>query len=356
VRLLRLVLSLAGVLLALGGAITAAIYLWANGLTAGALVLSTLPLLGALAALGGTRPSMRRRALLAALLLVAVDLAWTAARIARPGGEGLRVCVDTECGGRGAFWQRVPDEREAARAGLYVSRLAGVVSEREFHAFDRVLDDEYARLPDAWRGLPNALLMRSSPARIESHRWVPPLAAGDKAPCIVFLHGFGGALTPYLRAMVESEIGKRFVIVAPALDNQGVWSSERGLAVLERLVSELPSEVDRSRVYLVGLSNGSIAATTVLSRPELMARFKGAVLISGVGPVDDHAAITRSRVLMLAGTRDARFPYAWVTRQADALRSAGADVELAGLDADHYLILTHAQEWTTRFVVWAFSR
>ena len=289
-RPLRLGLSLAGVLLAIGSAITAAIYLWANGLTAGTLVLSTLPLLGALAVLSGTRASMRRRALGCALLLVVVDLAWTSARIARPGGEGLRVCVDTECGGRGAFWQRVPDEREAARAGLYVSRPSGVVGEREFRAFDVVLDAEYARLPDAWRGLPNALLMRSSPSRIESHRWVPPLAAGDKAPCIVFLHGFGGALTPYLRAMVESELGKRFVILAPALDNQGVWSSERGLAVVERLVSDqLPAEVDRERAYLVGLSNGSIGATAVLSRPELMARFKGAALISGVGAVDEHA-------------------------------------------------------------------
>lgn len=328
----------------------AAIYCWANGMTAGALVLSTLPVLGTLG-LFAKRASLRRRALSCSGLLVAIDLVWVGARIVRPGGEGLRVCVNAQCDGRGAFWQRVPDEREAARAGLYVSALGGGVRGAEFRAFDALLDAEYARLPKTWRGLPNALLMHSSLSRIESHQWVPPSAR--KVPCIVFLHGFGGALTAYLRAIVESDIGKRFVVVAPALDNAGVWSDQRGLDVVERLVvDQLPPEVDRSHVYLVGLSNGSVGATAMLLRPRLRALFKGAVLVSGVGEVDPRIAIDGTRVLLIAGVRDPIFPYDWEKHQAEALRTAGAQVDLTGLDADHYLILTHAPEWTARFLEW----
>ncbi|HSO32853.1 MAG TPA: hypothetical protein VLT33_10055, partial [Labilithrix sp.] len=72
-----------------------------------------------------------------------------------------------------------------------------------------------------------------------------------------------------------------------------------------------------------------------------------------VAAVDPRRAIPGTRVLVFAGLRDPRFPHSWVAKQTEALRAAGADVESADLDADHYLILTHAEAWTTRFLAWA---
>jgi predicted esterase len=82
-------------------------------------------------------------------------------------------------------------------------------------------------------------------------------------------------------------------------------------------------------------------------RDALAGALQGSGARLGGGAVDRSVAFAGTRVLMFAGLRDPRFPYEWVKRQADALRTAGSEVELAGLDAD--LVLTHAQEWTARF-------
>lgn len=347
-------ISLATAVCAIGTATSAAVaamYLRANGITAGSLALGSLPVLCMVFAVAVRSRRHRRRALRVAALLVACDLAWTVARCVRPPGEGLRACVDERCDGRGAFWQRVPDEREAARAGLYLSAAMGHMEGKELHDFDRLLDLEYAKLPAAWSGLPNALLLRSTHDRIESQRWIPPGA--KNAPCIVFLHGYGGALTPYVRAMVESDIGAHTVIVAPALDNLGDWAGS--LDVVERIVRDLPPEVDRAQIYLVGLSNGAVGAAQVLSEPALRAHFAGIVLVSGAAPLEGNVDLHGFRVLMVAGRNDPRFAYDWIVREAAEYGAAGAQVELVDYDADHFLMLTHADAWTRRYAAWATS-
>lgn len=332
----------------------AAVYTLANGLAPGALVLCSLPLL-ALLALVATR---KRGALALFGLLFVLDLAWVIARATRAPAEGVQVCVETACDGRGAFWQRVPDEHEAARAGLQLSILSGAVHEPESSTLAALFDHEYERVPQSWYGLPNALLMGSTPERIESQRWIPAFRGG-KLPCLVFLHGFGGSLTLYLRSIVQSDIGKQLVVIAPALDNRGAWFEADGLAVLEHLLTQLPPEVDRSRVYLAGLSNGGIGVSAVLRRASLRVHFRGVVFLSGIGGAQhsQEAEGPPSQVpaLVFSGTRDQRFEPAWVAAQVDALRSEGAKVEHVELDADHGLALTHATEWTERFMSWSAS-
>jgi pimeloyl-ACP methyl ester carboxylesterase len=170
----------------------------------------------------------------------------------------------------------------------------------------------------------------------------------QRAPCIVFLHGFGGELSIYLRTMVDSELGKRFVIVAPVLDNLGIWSSRRGFDVIARTLDTLPPEADRQRVVLVGLSNGSIGVSAVLQDPALRGRFTGFVLLSGAGQVYETSGLHGIRALAISGRQDPRFPFSYIESSMQALGSAGAQVELLGLNADHFLILTHASEWTGR--------
>jgi predicted esterase len=332
---------LAAALAALAASPAVAIYLWANGLTAGALALCCLVLSVALLV------SKRRTVRLTSAALFAISATWGLWRMVRPGGDGLQICDAGACDGRGHFWQRIPDEREGARFGLYVSRLAGIMRGGEARHFDTLLDTEYARLPATWSGLPNALLLLPG-QRLE---WRPPEHA-QKLPCLIFLHGFGGELTPYLHAMVESKLGQQFVIEAPVLDPLGQWWGERGRRVLLRTLDALPPEVDRSRVYLLGLSNGGVAATDFMQDARLRPRFRGFVLISGIGDPHAEARLDGVRVLALSGRNDPRFPFGYVQQSAAALRAAGAEVELVGLDADHFLILTHASEWTDRALQW----
>jgi predicted esterase len=338
-RLVRFLLGLVA-LGALGVVGTlAVIYHWANGITPGSVALSSLAFVCAFALVGIGRSGLRKKANLAIAVLLTGQVAWVVARIARAGGQGLQVCQAGTCDGRGQLWQRVPDERETARFGLYLSRLTGTMRGAEARHFDVLLDDRYPKLPDEWRGLPNALLL----GRGQRLQWVPP--GVTKAPCIVFLHGFGGELSLYLHAITSSELG-RFVVVAPVLDNFGIWWSARGMDLVSETLDTLPPEADRSNVILVGLSNGGIGVSAMLAQPNIRSRIAGAVLLSGAGRVHTAARLDGVHLLAISGKNDPRFPSDYVEKQAVALRAAGADVELLSLDADHFLILTHAAEWS----------
>ena len=78
----------------------------------------------------------------------------------------------------------------------------------------------------------------------------------------------GGALTLYLRDIAESPIGARFVVAAPALDNEGAWSRPRGLAVLERFLDQLLEVVDRPE-------DQRIPARSAASSASMTARTRG---------------------------------------------------------------------------------
>ncbi len=328
-------------------AFPAGVYLWANGATLAGTALASVTALAVLAAVGAAVPRARRGVAWSLALVVAADGAWVVARLAGRSAPppGMQVCVNSDCGPRGSFWQLVPPEHEAARAGLYLAKLVGAMRGAEFDHFDRLLDTEYGRLTPAWRSLPNSLLMFSSPSRVEYLRWVPP--GREHLRCLVFLHGFGGELTPYLRAMVESPLGETSAALAPALDSVGWWPSERGLGVVRALTDRyLPPQCDRDRVYLVGLSNGSIGAARIFSERAPRSAFRGAILVSGGGDFETEAP-SETRWLFLTGAKDPRFGAEELRRIADGLARDGAAVMFQSIaGADHFLLLTHQAEWT----------
>ena len=339
-RALRILLGLLA-LAALGviGAV-ASVYHWANGLTVGAVALSSLAFVCALFLISIGQSGLRKPARILIALILTVDLAWAAARIRRPAGQAARVCEQGgACDGAGRFWQRVPDERELARFGLHLAMLGGSMRGAEAKRFDALLDDQYARLPESWRGLPNALLLQRG-QRLEL---VPP--GPGKKPCLVFLHGFGGELSLYLHAIATSQLGREFVVVAPVLDNFGIWWSSRGIDVVNRTLDSLPPEADPDRVILVGVSNGAIGASALLAQPLIRSRVAATVLLSGAGNVDPGASLGGARVLAITGRNDPRMPLDYIGRQAVALRAAGAEVDVVELDADHFLVLTNRDEW-----------
>ncbi|MFT3712505.1 MAG: hypothetical protein QM817_33070 [Archangium sp.] len=318
----------------------------ANGGTVTTLVSLTLPALCVTLALG------RRTA---SLVVLTVGVVFVLSRFGHTPPSAVQSCVEEKCSSGSWWWQRIIDEREATRAGLYLSGHLGSMPTggAEFKRFDSLIDAQWKAAQPAWRNGPNPLLMTSSPSRVESLRFS---ANGPrKRPAIIFLHGFGGLLSLYVRAVADGTHGE-YDVIAPALDPLGEWWTERGQAVIAHTLDTLPPEVDRSRVYLIGLSNGGIGASAVLQHPKLAKRFAGVVLLSGAGSLEDLESAPPTRVLMISGTRDWRFQGDWVADQHGQLAALGTDVTWRTFDADHFLLLTHTEQWTRAFTEWTGSR
>lgn len=315
----------------------------ANGPTTTSLVSLTLPALFISLAL-------EKRPMTFVVLLLGAS--FVAARVSATPASALEICVEGECSRHAQWWQRIIDEREATRAGLYLSGHLGAMHGVEFSRFDQLIDARWKKAPKEWRGAANPLLMHSTPTRVES---LVVHGFGKKRPAIIFLHGFGGLLSLYVLALAEGTNGE-FEIIAPALDLTGAWWTERGQAVIARTLETLPPEVDRERVFLIGLSNGGIGASTVLLHPRLAKRFAGVVLLSGVGELQDLEGPPPTRVLLVSGTNDPRFAGEWVADQHAQLVSLGTDVTWQTYRADHFLLLTHSVEWARAFVDWTRRR
>ncbi len=268
-----------------------------------------------------------------ALGLLLLELAVPSVRWVRASPDELRHCFDEACGTRGPPWAFLAPEDETGLAGLLLSRLAGVVSGEEERSYEQVMRAGYAQ-PHA---LANPQLLFSTASAVHWYYRAPKHEPSQKVPCVVFLHGFGGLLTPYLDAMARSKLGERYALAAPALDDVAPWWSARGGEVLERTIASLPPEVDRDALYLVGLSNGSIGGARYTGR------FRAAGLLSGVGEVPRAA-----HVLVISGTKDARIDPGWVRSSVEAQHSEGRDIAVEWLEADHFLILSREKEWTAR--------
>lgn len=320
----------------------------ANGVTT-----STLALAALVTAIGLTcfvrlpAAGRGRAAMLAVAALCATGiLTFIGARLfAAPAHQSFRFVEDGRRDATPPWMSRLADERETVLTGLYFSNAVGLVEGREMDHLDDLLRSAYAA---PWRPWPNAALIDSAPGAARHLEHVP--AGMTQVPCIVFLHGFGGQLTAYLRVLHEA-FGSRFAIVAPFLDYTGAFWTPRGKALVSDLVTaHLPPEVDRTRVFLVGLSNGAAGATAILQDPELSQRFRGFMLVSGFSEIARPSL--RANVLLIAGTNDDRFPLQSIEGAAEQLRESGAHVKLEALPADHFLWLSHAREMTTTMDTW----
>jgi dienelactone hydrolase len=324
-----------------------AFYVAGNGLVAGAFALATVPF-GLLVA-PGVAFRGRVRIVAASLLAVAVvsDLAFVGFRTAavRP---GLFVaCVDGACTGVAPGLARVIREDETVFAGNALVEALGLLTPAARADFDVAARNAYARLLGRTGGPGvNSLLLRSSPGRVAEVAWLPP---GDEpVPCIVFLHGFGGLLTPYLSSLTEALALAGHAIVAPALGVQGDWWTDEGRAVVHRTLDTLPPRIDRDRLFLVGLSNGAVGVSAVAADPELAFRFRAVVALMGAS---DAFGPPRVPHLLVAAERDDRFELAYL-REVQAGLVGGAPVDLVVVPGDHFALFTETASVNAALVGW----
>ncbi|WP_437672101.1 alpha/beta hydrolase [Sorangium sp. So ce131] len=356
----RVALALAGgaALVPLGGALL--VFVGANGATLSALALASLPVLVVLLCFIAPRVGRRRRrrVLRAALALFLVDAVYVGARLVRaaPGGPAVRYCEEGDCTRVPPLLARLVDEDETALAGLGFASMTGLIGGAEERALEALLRISYGELRASPRfeGSPNAALVGASSGQARALAWVPP--GRPSAPCLVFLHGFGGQLSIYLSALVDAGLGDEFVIVAPFLDAGAQWWRPEGEAAVRDLVEHhLPPSADRGRVFLVGLSNGAIGAARLAQRGEVRRLFRGVILLSGAAEAQ-AADLAGLDVLVITGAEDPRFPLRGIEQDAASFRERGAAVELEVLAGDHFVLLSDKRAVAARMRTWLEPR
>jgi predicted esterase len=327
---------------ALGVPLLAALglYLVGNGPTWGAWSLATLP---GLLALAGSRAERRLGRVgrgLAVGVLALSDLVYLGHRLSVTSQPARMLLCDREGCGPGPIDARVIPESESALAGLALSSAIGAIRGAERQELGRLLRRDYGALDGspAWQGVPNAPLVG---LRGASGRYLLSMPPGKtNPPCLVFLHGFGGQLSVYLRAIVTSEIGQNFAVIAPFGGPMGAfWRGDAAAEVTRLITRDLPPGVDAGNVFLMGLSNGAIGATALGIQGPLAGRLRGVVALSGIAAAGELSP-SAPPLLAIAGAEDPRFPLFFIEHQTAALTARGAQVQLEVLEGDHFLILS----------------
>lgn len=210
-------------------------------------------------------------------------------------------------------------------------------------------DPDFARLPTQ---LTEAYRNGSTGQRFV---YVPEHAAGERLPCVVFLHGSAGNFQGYLWVWKRMADRGHFVVVAPGF-GFGNWHQPGGLeAVLAaRADAERTLPVDPRRFVLAGLSNGGRGVMRAIEADEER-RWKAVVLLSAVVDLEPSAGAWKGRpTLVVHGLKDDRITEAWFHSSVEALVGAGAAVETqVDPDEDHFLFFSKPEEieaWVLPFL------
>jgi polyhydroxybutyrate depolymerase len=218
-----------------------------------------------------------------------------------------------------------------SRVGLSVA--IGLVLGCAGHAQDR--------LPDGIRYIEHQGVARE----FTLYRPAPAISPGPR-PLVVVLHGLGGTASRSRGWGYEAVADREGFIVAYPQGIDRRWSYGRPLTdrpmprvgdeqvddigFLGRLVDTLASEglADRSRVYLVGVSNGGLMAYTAACA--MTRRFAAvAALLSPMTSlqIEDCRPDGAISILVLGGTADRSMPYDGVKLEAGRLVSMPETVE-----------------------------
>jgi predicted peptidase len=174
------------------------------------------------------------------------------------------------------------------------------------------------------------------------------LAAGQKAPLVLFLHGMNDrgtdnvAQTNWMGGLLNATRSGPYAsyVLAPQIDTHSWFQSfsstptEAMKLTIDALKKVINTEnIDTSRIYVTGLSMGGMGTWDILARePKL---FAAAVPMSGGGDVRTAATIKDIPIWAFHGGADSIVPVSDTRNMIQALRDAGGSpryTELAGAD------------------------
>jgi pimeloyl-ACP methyl ester carboxylesterase len=265
------------------------------------------------------------------------------------GGRETDVSLITLPGPRSSRWiDRLFHERDIGLVGQQVAFLTGIgLSPREHDGLKPALEAAYAAMDEAkatgsspfmatYRGLQN-------PGAFDAVVIEPALERRPTRIAVVFLHGFAGnfAVQAWLVSRAAARIGA--VTVCPSVGWRGDWWTDDGESTVRHTLDYLHAR-GVQRIYLAGLSNGSVGTCRLASR--FSSELAGLILISGADP---EAPDTDLPVLLLQGANDERMPAFLAIEFA---QRAGARATYREFDGDHLLLAKRAQEVRDVFADW----
>jgi predicted peptidase len=148
-------------------------------------------------------------------------------------------------------------------------------------------------------------------------------------PLLLFLHGAGERGNPEAvkvhgpPKLVETEKGVSwvFITVSPSCPENGYWSVDQLLILIDRLTAELP--VDPDRIYVTGLSMGGYGTWMLLDKAG--ERFAAAAPLCGGYDPAKASVMLDIPVWMFHGDADGAVPVARSIDMAAALRKLGGE-------------------------------
>ena len=159
----------------------------------------------------------------------------------------------------------------------------------------------------------------------------------QKFPLLLFLHGGGesGASLELVRKnglpkLVSEGAEFPFLILAPQNPHKKKWWNVRAvMALLENVVAD--NRVDRSRLYLTGLSRGGNACWEIATQfPDT---FAAMAVVCGMTPLPYAHWIDRDlSIWVFHGTEDPVIPYSESEAMVRKLRELGYDVRLTAYE------------------------
>lgn len=178
--------------------------------------------------------------------------------------------------------------------------------------------------------------------------FLPETTGDERLPCLIFLHGMGGNIKPYIWVLSKMSARMKCAVIAPTF-GLGIWDRAEGAKFVVDVANEALAThpLDPQRLFLLGYSNGAMGVTrAALEEPRL---FKGLIYLSAVTEDEffsspEFLAHKQDRkVLFLHGGRDRRIPLSYVQGTVAALEQSGNSVRLKVYDdEDHYLLFSQS--------------
>ena len=157
-------------------------------------------------------------------------------------------------------------------------------------------------------------------------------ASKDKIPLIFFLHGRGESQPPLKtvakwgppRTLARGE-HLPYIVASPQCPTNESWAQPGQQRLLIKLLDHLEAtyKVDKSRVYLTGLSMGGYGSWRLAAdHPN---RFAAVVPVCGGGRPDDAEKLKNLPIWVWHGTEDKAVPFSRSVEMVEAIKKAGGE-------------------------------
>lgn len=286
-----------------------------------------------------SRTKFKRAPMIAGALLLAV----LSARLVRFYVPGPIRLISLPSGAPGLPLGALVDERDGTLLMGQALLRMGRFNRKEAAEFLPSLRQTYESMPPLFPTPAVATYLGlQSPERSDA-LLIEPTKSLDSKVGIVFLHGFAGNFSVYCWQFSKAASAISAATLCPSLGPRGDWWRGHGLATIQRAIAYLKGRGYR-RIYLAGLSNGSVGAGAHASKLKLA----GLILISGA---PTKRSVPGLETLVVHGSLDTMAPVASARRYARA-----SDVSMVEFKSGHFVFLDRGSEVIDVVSKWLLQR